>query len=291
MSASRELPEDGAIGIFPVRAGLRRLPYLFILLILIRLIPADWVAIQGIGAMEGKPAYTAWLSLSLANLVTALLLFSCWFFMRRSADKYLRLDSDSLRFGCNGRETEYPLQSLTGIHFRIGRFKRWILALEFAQGRLRISPEFAEPGILLASFFQRIGKPLFGPEPIRREFLWRVVRTEILWESFRKNWWRTALASGIATWSGKLLANASPATDYRIDLWLAFNFLLPIAAEILIHGILMRQWEIRFRSEPSLDVSLPPGYAASVHRKVILGSVVVYLVAYFLSLSDLILNS
>ncbi|MBW8886949.1 MAG: hypothetical protein JF616_04240 [Fibrobacteres bacterium] len=269
---------------------MRRLPYLLIVLALVRFFPTDWGAVQRIRMMEGNSAYAAWLSLSLANLVAAFLLFSLWFFMRRGTDKYLRLDSDSLRLGSNGRETEYPFHSLKGIHFRIGRFKRWMLDLEFAQGRLRISPLFAEPDVLLRSFFERIGKPLFGPEPIRREFLWRLVRTEILWKSFRKHWCITALASGAATWSGKMLADASPATDYRINLWLAFNFLLPLATEILINGILMRKWESRFRAEPSLEISLPPGYAASVYRKAILGAVLVYLVVYFTSLSDLILN-
>jgi len=291
MSAIREPHGSPETGVYPVRASLRRLPYLLIVLTMVRLVPADWGSVQRIGTMAGTPAYAAWLSLSLANLVIAFLLFTLWFFLHRSTDKYLRLDSDSLRFGRNGRESEYPFHSLKGIHFRIGRFKRWMLELEFSQGRLRITPQFAEPGLLLGSLFERIGKPLFGPEPIRREFLWRLVRTEILWESFQRNWWITGLASGIATWSGKLLADASPATDYRINLWLAFNFLLPIAAEILIHGILMRKWEARFRAEPSLEVSLPPGYAASVYRKVILGTVLVYLLVYFLSLSDLILNS
>lgn len=291
MSGNREAAEAGGPAYHPVRTGLRRLPYLIITLALARILPLDWAQAQRIRPMAGTPAYVASLSLVMGNLAAAFLLFAFWFFLRRNADKYLILDSGSLRLGRNGRETEYPLHSLKGIHFRIGRFKRWMLALEFAQGTLRISPEFEAPGSLLDSFFRRIGKPLFGPEPIRREFLWRVARTQILWETFRRNWWKTMLVSGIATWSGKLLADASPATDQRISLWLAFNFLLPIAAEMLIHAILMRKWESRFRAGTSLEVSLPPGYAASVHRKVILGSVLVYLVAYFLGLSDLMLNS
>lgn len=288
---SRVLPSSGGPEVYPIRFWLRMMPHFLILLALLRVVPLDWIQARHSLRLEGPAATVAWLSLALGNLFIAFVLFAAWFFLRYRTDKYLVLSRESVRFGHNGLEEEYPLRSLKGLRIRNGLFKRWNLVLEFAQGKVNIVPEFDDLGKLLTSLFQYLGKPLFDKDPRREKFLWRVLRTEILWSMFKRNAWKTLLISSFAAWFGKVLADASPATDMRIDLWLTFNFFLPIAAEILIQRILLWKWKTCFRKAPGLDLSLPDGFSASVHRKVILGAVLFYLVVYFTKMSDLMLNS
>lgn len=278
-------------GIYPTRFWLRMAPYLLVVVLLTRLGPQDWAQARYALRLEGTAATVAWLTLAIGNLLALFVLFAFWFILHRRTDKYLAIDRGILRFGHNGLEEEFSLRSLTGLRFRNGLFKRWNLMLEFAQGKVDIVPEFDNLGSLLTLLFQHLGKPLFDKDPRRERFLWRVLRTEIVWKMIERNWWKTALISVFATWFGKMLADASPATDVRLDLWLAFNFLLPIVSEILVQRILLWKWKTCFRKAPGLEVTLPGGFSASVHRKVILGAVLVYLVVYFMNLSDLMLNS
>ncbi len=291
MMANSASQENSVAVTYPVRFWVRMLPAIWVMLALSRILPWNWQQLRLIFSLDSKPALVASLTLGLGNLIAFFFVFTGWFFLRRNTDKVLTLDRHSLSYGRNGLETAYALTSLAGLRFRNGRFKRWFLILEFNQGKVKVAPEYENSSSLLQTLFNHLGEPLFNQDPRRLNFLWRVLRTEISWEMFRKNWWKTALVSSLATGSGKLLADASPATDIRIDLWLAFNFLLPILGEVLIHALLMRKWEKCFKESPSFTIALPKGYSAAVHRKVLLLGLLVYLVVYFLNLSDLMLNS
>ena len=290
--SSAAIPRE-SLQVHHVRGWLKSLPHALSLLIVWQLGGYCWEAGKLALRMDGKAATIAWLTLALTASGSTYIVFLGWFFLNRRMDRYLALGPASLSYGHSGLIEEFPWQSLQGLKFGggTGRKKSWSLTLQFSGGNVAVKPDYEDLRGLFATVFQSLGMPLFDGDPRRVGFLWQVLRTEIGWESLRIHWWRIALASAALTWFGKLLAEASPATDERIDLWLALNALWPLLAHGFAQWMVMRKWKKLFLEKPGFGTELPPGFSANVYRKVILGATLIYLVIYFLGFSDLMLNS